>query len=171
MACTAGYLDSDVNFEKLEQDYQKFARIVKEKYDCLDTSIKEVPWKAENNVYMNMVNNKSEVPEIIHLLLSAMVRSQCEAVTESMGSIMKNNWKGRTELHAKTQAKELFLHWNGPPASQHSIKLVESGLDLYFGRREEWHFVRKSPLYKLKSWSTSKVVERMNKEARIKIPF
>ncbi|CAG7819959.1 unnamed protein product, partial [Allacma fusca] len=53
--------------------------------------------------------------EIIHLLLTALVRNKSECIAETVGSLIKGRLRGRGSLSNDAMRQELFLDFNGPP--------------------------------------------------------
>lgn len=70
---------------------------------------------------------------MLHLTLTASSRTHCEAVVESMGSVMTANMEHRGGLDNKTVERETLIRWQAPhPASESSNEIIKSSLDLHF---------------------------------------
>ena len=86
----------------------------------------------------------------------------------------------KVQFHAKPQRnlsritlnEELFVAWQGPPVTE-SRKLLEKSLDLRFGARNDWHFVRSTRKERLVKWTRSQVLDRTYRELKdeVKLPF
>lgn len=107
-----------------------------------------------------------DIGNTLHLALTALCRTSCEAVVEGMGSVMNRHIKERKSLDPKVVEKETITRWQGPhPASK------DASLDNYFNGRTKWHFC--STDARSKYFNTSEVLTRIQKhaETRNKISF
>ena len=61
--------------------------------------------------------------EFVYLLEHLALKTFCESVVESVGSVLKRHMQGRSPGH-DTACKEAFLDWNGPPL-HHAAPFLE----------------------------------------------
>lgn len=112
------------------------------------------------------------IGNVLHLSLTALCRTHCEAVVEGMGSTMTLHSQNRTKLDVKTVEKETVLRWQAPhPASKDDDELIRKSLDSHFKDRSKWHFCTSDP--RAKYFATGKVLTRIHKyiKENTKIPF
>ena len=166
LAISSGYMDMEQSPELnvLNKQYLQFANLVQSE------SVKfanQNPEEMEYKLYCKLINSGAhkDIADVLHLLAGAMVRSANEAPTESMGNIIKQHVSGRN-VSFDAAAKEVEIHWNGPDPIIAEL-LVREALDHYLGKNK-YNFNRVSLPGRLKPWITSKVVDRLSKEAAVK---
>lgn len=158
LAKRTGNLDSDLPMKDLLNEYDIFAKRVKDiaqqyiyvpesKKGSRQTSTsKTPPVKIEyptrylqTELYKKMLESPSLYKDILntlHLSLTALNRTSCEAVVEGMGSVMNRHIKQRKSLDSKVVEKETIIRWQGPhPASKDAGELVNGSLDNYCNGR------------------------------------
>jgi len=111
------------------------------------------------------------IPDILHLALTALSRTHCEAVVEGMGSVLGLHMQNRNSLDPKTVESETTIRWQGPFPSGIAKPLVEAALDCHFKGRDNWHFCVKWD--RAKHYARSEVLNRLEEDAKKynKIPF
>lgn len=176
-----GYVPEDLSEYEISKQYRTFCSVVADmvaedaEFHCGE--LKEQPWKVEQRVFNKICSTVTRQPisDVTDLCLSAMVRAHCEAVCESMGSVVKNI-KDQRNVTYENLKEELFISYNGPhPCASDS--LVSDALDLHFSNMESdksWRFHRKTKKGGiLKHFTTSKVVDRKKQEAveTVRVPY
>lgn len=192
LAKSTGNLDTNLHVKDLLTEYEVFANRVKDiapqflyepdsgskASSCSKVSPVKIEYPTrylQTDLYKKMLETPTlheGIPNTLHLSLTALCRTSCEAVVEGMGSVMNRRIKERKSLDPKVVEKETVVRWQGPhPASKDAGELVNASLDNYFNGREKWHFC--SVDGRAKYFSTSEVLSRINKEAEMKnkIPF
>ena len=81
-----------------------------------------------------------DIPEALHLALTGLSRTHCEAVVEGMGSILGLHSQNRTRLDPKTVEAETIVRWQGPHPSEIAKPLIQAALDNHFNAIDNWHF-------------------------------
>jgi len=109
-----------------------------------------------------------EIPNVLHLGLTEMCRTGCEAVVEGMGSVTKLHNELRPNLDVGHLEAETIIRWQGPSPTQGSEPFIERALDLHFDGRRNWRFTTVDP--RAKFHRVSEVVDRVNAVPN-KIPF
>lgn len=100
---------------------------------------------------------------ILHLALTGLTRTHCEAVVEGMGSVLGLNNEKRTTLNTNSVQSETCIRWQGPHPGKGATKLIEESLDRHFSGRDNWHFVSKWD--RTLNYAGSKVMRRINDAA------
>jgi len=169
LAKFAGDLEPEVSFEEVSSQYKEFCRQVNETTEN-QMEILRTPseWNdVEYELYTSLCSKSSEGPyikDIVHLLASAMVRTHCESVAESMGNIVKTYSQGRPVSH-NTLRQEIFVRWNGPSPFV-ADNILEEALNLHFGSKT-WHFFRSTDRPdRINKYLVSKTVDKKTREAK-----
>jgi hypothetical protein len=178
MAIKSGYVGAERSEDMVKEEYKAFcklaANLVKDSFQFKKDVERGFYTNVEQHVYKLICGSKCKEPIecTVDLLLSAMLRTHCEAAAESMGNIV-NNVLGDRKLDFDNLKEEVFLAWNGPHP-MNADKLIADTLDSIFDGRDNWSFYRKSKRMDLiQSYTTSEVVDRVRKEAKekSKIPY
>ena len=104
-----------------------------------------------------------DLPNFLHLFVSAATKTHAEGVAESMGNYIEMHAEKKRGLDINDVGVESFVHWNGPPIAN-ATSLIEAALDRRFKGRNSWRFVTK------KNNLHSKVVSRLKTEIS-RVPF
>lgn len=113
-----------------------------------------------------------DIKNVLHVGLTAVCRSHCEAVVEGMGSVVTAEMKERGRLDLKTMEREALIRWQGPhPGFNSSTELIKIALNIHFKGRSNWHFCCKD--HRSKYFNTSEVSNRVKNDSQIneKISF
>jgi hypothetical protein len=81
-----------------------------------------------------------DIGNVLHLTLSGLVRTHCEAVVEGMGSVLGLHSQNRTRTACKTAEREAIIRWQAPHPAGQATELIGAALDNHFGSRDKWHF-------------------------------
>jgi len=175
MAVAAGALPATIADEEIRRQYNLLkdraveltpAYVKKDK----KRKLKEVEYDqtALYSRILSKQNLREGIPDALHLTLTGMTRTSCEAVVEGMGSVLKKKNTQRGSLAVDNLEWETMIRWQGPnPSSNNATILIKNSLDRHFKKRGDWHFVTSVPRVK---YSVSEVVDRIRKLPD-KIPF
>lgn len=109
-------------------------------------------------------NLYKDIGNVLHLGLTALCRTHCEAVVEGMGSVMTVDMKTSGKTDVKTVERESLIRWQGPhPASKSGSEIVTILLDQHFKGRSNWHFCATDA--RAKYFTTSEVLTRARQSA------
>lgn len=148
LAKESGNFDSEIMASALESEYKTFAERVKD----ISPQYRYVPKEKRNpkphvqiqyperylqqDLYKKILttpNLYKDIGNVLHLSLTALCRTHCEAVVEGMGSVMTADMKTRGNTDVKTVERESMIRWQGPhPASKSSSVIIKESLDLHF---------------------------------------
>ena len=176
LAKANSYIPEEQTPGDLNTQYNTFSKVVQEaaKDERFLESEGELKKLNEKKLYTALLNSETcfkDCKDIGHLLLGSMLRTNCEAVVEGMGSVLDRRLDMRSNLGQSRIEKEMFIAWNGPPPTRAADPLIRMSLDQRFGGPDKWDFVRrKDRPDKLKVFDKSKVVDRMN-NIKGKLPF
>lgn len=177
LAQKVGSIEKTVSFDSIREQYEIFSNRVKEVYSDLiinvESSTLANPVLRQCKMYANFLNTPDlykDIPDFLHLALTAVSRTHCEAVVEGMGSVLGFHSQNRTRLCPETVETETIIRWQGPHPSL-SKSLVEKALDNHFVCRKKWNFCVKWD--RASHFARSQVLTRIDKEAKesLKIPF
>lgn len=188
MAKSSGNLDSEVSIKDIVQEYKTFAERVKEiapqylyvhkekeKPNKPDVQIEYPERYLQQELYSKLLETPQlykDIGNVLHLSLTAMCRTHCEAVVEGMGSVITHEMRERGRLDFKTIEREALIRWQGPhPSTKSSTELIKNSLDLHFRGRANWHFCSKDD--RAKYFTVGEVQTRIKKcaEENEKISF
>lgn len=117
------------------------------------------------DLYKKMYDDEllyKDIPEIMHLSLTAICRNHCEAIVEGMGSVLTSKNQQRGNLSNEALQRETIIRWQGPePYSSSATKLIDNALDLHFKGRSNWNFTSKGSRFAI-----SKVTDRKKNYAK-----
>lgn len=179
LAKESGNFTSEISIDDLVSEYKVFAARVKD----ISSQYRYVPIDKPNrkphvqidyperylqlDLYKKILetpNLYKDIGNVLHLSLTALCRTHCEAVVEGMGSVMTSDMKSRGRLDVKTIERETLIRWQGPhPASKSSNELIATSLDHHFKGRSNWHFCSKDE--RAKYFTSSEVLMRIKKTA------
>ena len=116
LARTSKNLGPETSFDSLSVEYDTFAKRVKEiapqflydprsqgqeKEASKSVKVDYPPRYLQTELYTKILETPAlnkDIPNALHLSLTAMCRTSCEAVVEGMGSVMKRHLKNRKSL-------------------------------------------------------------------------
>lgn len=149
LAKEATYLEGDIGFEELKEEYVSFSESV---YDHAKINYESYDNFMQKRQYEKKYYTKSIVAgaydarsysSITHLLSSATLRLSNESIVESIGSVIKQHTLSRGRLEPEMLTKETFVSWNGPPCNVNAIPLVDLAMADHFHTKDptRWNLV------------------------------
>lgn len=179
LAKESGNFDSEIRVAELVSEYKIFSDRVKDisqQYSYVP-KVKTNPKPCvqvqypkrylQQDLYTKLLttpNLYNNIGNVLHLSLTALCRTHCEAVVEGMGSVMTADMKTRGKTDVKTVERESLIRWQGPhPASKSSSELIKISLDQHFKGRSNWHFCATDQ--RAKYFTTSEVLTRVQQTA------
>lgn len=160
-------LTDDIDIEDLVKEYNIFIKRVKdiapqylhkpiEKPNKVNRPKVEIIYPVRYN-QVDLYKKILETPDlykhignVLHLALTGLCRTHCEAVVEGMGSVLGLNNEKRTKLDPKTVQYETVIRWQGPHPGKGSSKLIESSLDNHFKGTSYQRMTEQNILWDLK---------------------
>ena len=99
-----------------------------------------------------------------------VTKTQNEAVTEGMGSVLDKHAEGHRHLSMDAYVQEAFIHWNGPTTNECEGVLIAALNNLFKGKERNFTHTDTRDDSRAISRIVSKVVDR-HLSQRSKFPF
>ena len=129
LAKLKGNLSPSDDFEDLKDEYEVFAERVKDlapEYLYKEETAKKVSSKR----MLESPPLYKDIGNVLHLALTALCRTHCEAVVEGMGSFLCSHSQHRKSLNVSTVDRETIIRWQGPHPGKGVTKLIEARITI-----------------------------------------
>ena len=107
--------------------------------------------------------------DILHFALCCLVKSPCESIVESVGSVInRHGCEERSKLSHENLNDEVFVSWNGPEEFSCAAQtLIRKALHSYFPQKI--HLYTAGTFSNPSAYTSSTIVNLINKPSRVSI--